>query len=391
MTSGRRKDRPRELGDDPGRPLPPDVKASAARSTSTSLDHVRVHVGGTAERLTAEHNAHAVSYGSTISFSGRTWDPDSLVGRAILNHELAHVIEQQNAGQERGESHDSAGETRADVFAAAQVARQMGHAVGSPAALRSGRPLTFQTCKKGSALDESQRDAVTAGIEHVSGHDPLVKAALLQAYGTDFGNLREDALPTATHGETKWGVSALAPGSFSMAPELLGALVAHEVSHLRDTSNAMGMNDAAEGYAYAIERVMLERAASNVDPDSATRQAIDKRVVEIYKIRQSPPAMHALVPAFRVNFDAMILALSLLYRKVDGEPVVWGEAGSPKGWGDLDAQSAQKAVVDLMTVQSSNFWDETKSGFIYGLMRHVKDNEISIRKAMREAGHEIKL
>ena len=78
-----------------------------------SFGDVRVHTGGEAERMNEELGARAVTRGRDVYFDRGEYDPSTAEGRALLAHELAHVVQQEgdSSGKAAG-SLDSPG----DVF-----------------------------------------------------------------------------------------------------------------------------------------------------------------------------------------------------------------------------------------------------------------------------------
>ncbi|MFL6332162.1 MAG: DUF4157 domain-containing protein [Pyrinomonadaceae bacterium] len=59
-----------------------------------SFGDVRVHTGGEAERMNDELGARAVTRGRDVYFDRGEYDPSTNEGRALLAHELAHVVQQ---------------------------------------------------------------------------------------------------------------------------------------------------------------------------------------------------------------------------------------------------------------------------------------------------------
>lgn len=59
-----------------------------------SFGDVRIHTGGEAERMNDELGARAVTRGRDVYFDRGQYDPLTTEGRALLAHELAHVVQQ---------------------------------------------------------------------------------------------------------------------------------------------------------------------------------------------------------------------------------------------------------------------------------------------------------
>ena len=66
-------------------------------SFGQSFDNVRVHTGATADGVTREHRAEALTVGSHIAFGAGRFRPDTESGQHLVAHELAHVAQQANS------------------------------------------------------------------------------------------------------------------------------------------------------------------------------------------------------------------------------------------------------------------------------------------------------
>jgi hypothetical protein len=108
---------------------------------------VRVHADPTAATLARGLQARAFTVGTDVAFAPGEWQPGSLVGDAVLAHELAHVVQQSSwtlGGQVSGSVHESL-EDDADRAAAGAVASGWGASVETVIPrLRSG--LSLQRC-----------------------------------------------------------------------------------------------------------------------------------------------------------------------------------------------------------------------------------------------------
>jgi hypothetical protein len=111
-----------------------------------SFSGVRVHTGAQAENLSQNMNARAFTVGSDIAFGPGEYSPGTLVGDALIAHELAHTVQQGNgsSAQVAGSGEHSHGvlEEQADVAAVHAVASAWGLEAGTQAGrltqLRSG-------------------------------------------------------------------------------------------------------------------------------------------------------------------------------------------------------------------------------------------------------------
>jgi hypothetical protein len=79
-----------------GERLPDDVRAPMEQAFGRPFGDVRVHRGGSAERLSRTISAEAFTTGNDIFFGRGSYDPGSARGQRVLAHELGHVAQQQS-------------------------------------------------------------------------------------------------------------------------------------------------------------------------------------------------------------------------------------------------------------------------------------------------------
>lgn len=77
-----------------GRPLPPHIRSSFEEQFQTLLADVRLHDSSSAASLARRHRANALTIGRDIYFGSRRFRPHEQSGRALLAHEIAHVLQQ---------------------------------------------------------------------------------------------------------------------------------------------------------------------------------------------------------------------------------------------------------------------------------------------------------
>ncbi|GAB4578154.1 MAG: hypothetical protein Fur0022_08870 [Anaerolineales bacterium] len=75
--------------------LPQVVRESMEEMMGTSFDSVRVHADGERANHTALSGARAITRGDEISFAPGHFSPHSQEGRALIAHELTHVVQQR--------------------------------------------------------------------------------------------------------------------------------------------------------------------------------------------------------------------------------------------------------------------------------------------------------
>jgi hypothetical protein len=84
----------------PGRPLDPEVRSSMETRFGTDFGRVRVHTDEAAARSAEAVDALAYTVGRDVVFGPDQYRPRTRDGRALLAHELTHVIQQ--GGGDRG-------------------------------------------------------------------------------------------------------------------------------------------------------------------------------------------------------------------------------------------------------------------------------------------------
>lgn len=84
-----------------GSPLPPAVRADMEQRSGFDFASVRIHSDSDAARSARDLSARAYTVGDHIVFGAGEYQPGSTVGRRLLAHELAHVV-QQRSGVGRG-------------------------------------------------------------------------------------------------------------------------------------------------------------------------------------------------------------------------------------------------------------------------------------------------
>jgi hypothetical protein len=109
-----------------GQSLESSVKQRMEPAFGHSFSHVMVHNDPTAARLAANLNARAFTVGEHIAFGPEEYRPGSIIGDALIAHELAHVVQQDGVADaepnKRGEDGNTQLEEDADRAAAGAIA-----------------------------------------------------------------------------------------------------------------------------------------------------------------------------------------------------------------------------------------------------------------------------
>ncbi|SEF14961.1 protein of unknown function [Rhizobiales bacterium GAS191] len=82
----------------PGAPLDAATRAYFEPRFGHDFSRVRVHIGTSAEQSAWDLNAHAYTVGHNIVFGAGRFAPGTHEGRRLIAHELAHIVQQQEAG-----------------------------------------------------------------------------------------------------------------------------------------------------------------------------------------------------------------------------------------------------------------------------------------------------
>ncbi|MBN9385059.1 MAG: DUF4157 domain-containing protein [Chitinophagaceae bacterium] len=85
----------KELGE--GQPLTGDVRGRMESAFGMSFSHVRTHTDATATEASHRVNARAFTVGNHIAFGNGEYQPGTMLGDALIAHELAHTIQQSGA------------------------------------------------------------------------------------------------------------------------------------------------------------------------------------------------------------------------------------------------------------------------------------------------------
>ena len=200
-----------------GQALDSESKSRMGAAFGHDFSGVRVHTDADAAGLSDSLSARAFTIGSDIAFGPGEYQPGTLIGDALIAHELAHVVQQQGGGngssspQSKGDSaHDSL-EDDADVAAVGAVVSVWGGLqgaltnIGRNAMPRLKSGLRLQSCTKSKyvtnkgesveslesgappgapTLTEAQADANISGIKP-SGLLPKLTKILPPSNGYD--------------------------------------------------------------------------------------------------------------------------------------------------------------------------------------------------------------
>ncbi len=164
-----------ELG--PGRPLDARARGRMESAFGDSFSGVRVHTDPRAAAVADRLHAHAFTVGQDVGFAAGRYRPGTVVGDALLAHELAHTLQQRGARAavetlDTGTIGEGALEADANRSALDAVRSLWGKAVGRAGEvarsalprLRSGLRVSLGDCNGG----KQQAAAPTATIGEVN-------------------------------------------------------------------------------------------------------------------------------------------------------------------------------------------------------------------------------
>jgi len=80
-----------------GQPLSPETSSQTEESLGRDLSNVRMHTDATADRLAKKLGARAFTTGKDVFFREGAYEPDSETGKRLLDHELAHVVQESGS------------------------------------------------------------------------------------------------------------------------------------------------------------------------------------------------------------------------------------------------------------------------------------------------------
>jgi Domain of unknown function (DUF4157) len=316
-----------------GKPLENRTRAKMERGFGTDFSGVKVHTDSHAASLSGKMNARAFTVGNHIAFGAGEHRPGSLMGDALMAHELAHVEQQKRPGQTGGRGNDSALEKDADHTAGQAIPGMKNNLTPSikkkiMPRLKTG--LKISRCTKSSSGPPSPARRATAVANFESNNSGLTAAekskienamTIVTASNIDleiafydyYSNeeiIKDPSIKgnelalTKPNSDTRVNPSVLDP---SYPANSLGDLLLHEFTHTRHDTNVMGTSDYQEGEAYAVEYFFAERTGDK------------KRMTEIMGLVGTPGKLSvtSLHPALLAYFRKTYATLKALYEVID--------------------------------------------------------------------------
>jgi hypothetical protein len=236
-----------------GRGLDGVVKARMESAFGHDFSHVRVHTDATAAALASDLHARAFTIGRDIAFAPQEYRPGTIIGDALLAHELAHVVQQGGAAPSdvpltKGGTEHSALEEDADASAVGVVASLWGATQGVWSHLTEH---TMPSLRSGLKLQRCGRDRAQAPVPKTpTATSPAEGGA---PAGGAAGPCGGTALATTFKAEPGGPMPDpdLGPGDFGTTSKLgayfdFGACKATEAWHFHLTSLRVYVNSAVQ-------------------------------------------------------------------------------------------------------------------------------------------------
>jgi hypothetical protein len=207
-----------------GAPLSAAERAYFEPRFGQDLSHVRLHAGPAAQRAAASVNARAFAFREHIAFASGKYASRTHQGRHLLAHELAHVVQQSNAGS------------------APVLQRKDG--TEAPALPSFPGSVTFRGCEGSPGRLNFVRQRTISAFETARDGDCIKSESLKRDILASFEGLTVDCKPEVVEGqcaEAKKGegrivLSKLGLDGATGCPPL-DAAIFHEVVHLAEGWN----------------------------------------------------------------------------------------------------------------------------------------------------------
>ncbi len=166
-----------------GRSLDNSVRGPMESAFGADFSRVRIHTDAAAAGLSEHLNARAFTVGQDVAFGPGEYQPGTLVGDALIAHELAHVVQQGGANfsepMQKGDVGYSSLEEDADIAAIGAVASSRRGAMGAlndisrNALPRLKTGLRLQACQRRSAPTTTPTDFQIRGKYVAAASEPM--------------------------------------------------------------------------------------------------------------------------------------------------------------------------------------------------------------------------
>ncbi len=330
-----------------GRGLPDRVRGSMETALGADFSDVRVHIGPQAERI----GAVAFTIGTDIYFAPGRFQPDTMQGRQLLGHELAHVV-QQRQGRVRNPLgtgiavvQDRALEAEADrlghraaIAATPQpaVRQRIAHAQGAGRMQAGGAPGRIGAMARGAVQPAGRAAGVIQRIgQEAFGYEVTATQKLQGLTSSQWAEELRKTEPlknlvsvTPTLTATKWQELTSLTAILVMTIETLRlresrwkaakeSRLSATLTTISDAQKVKKIKDALFGYDYPVPATN-DLATLKTHPD----------VIELFEISPrlkrevdwvEPADRHATIMGHALGVDAPVRGASLESRTFDFE------------------------------------------------------------------------
>jgi hypothetical protein len=160
------------------RPLDAAVQADMGARLGHDFGAVRVHTDAMAAASARQLNARAFTVGRDIVFGAGQFAPSTPAGRALLAHELAHVVQQRRGGAVPDHRQDATHEHDAEKAAAAVATGQPAVRVRAATAPGLARQVDPEIEDVGKGLTQGRTSTRSAAdVPHAPGSSAVLLAA----------------------------------------------------------------------------------------------------------------------------------------------------------------------------------------------------------------------
>jgi outer membrane protein OmpA-like peptidoglycan-associated protein len=275
----------RQLLSSPGVPLTADARAFFEPRFGFDFSRVRVHADSTAAVATRAMDAAAYTVGQHIAFASGRYEMNTLRGRRLIGHELAHTVQQSGATQvaelEMGSPAD-ASEKEADHASSAVLNR-------GPVAIHARSSLSVQRQPNQPELPE---------LDLAKNASPLLAAAIGSVTIDQFETGKSD-IPAMHKAELSRSVKTITsllkqyPGSTIRVVGHTDAIGKDADNQTLGQSRADAVQQALVALGVPVEAIQTEsHGASDPRVKTKTENALNRRVeVRFQPARQFPGVM----------------------------------------------------------------------------------------------------
>jgi Domain of unknown function (DUF4157) len=210
-----------------GNPIDGNTRNKMESAFGASFSDVQLHTDSNAAAMSSKMNARAFTVGNHIAFSTGEHKPGSLVGDALMAHELAHVLQQKSAVADSIQSNNTSSynqlEEDADLSTAHVLSSMLTGKTDDQSSPRLSSGLKIHRCQAAPlALVFTLETAEVGTVAVVAGETTvtLVEGAAVVEGGTA---LAAPATVTLAAGETLVPASVAAPAVVSVPAAAVAA------------------------------------------------------------------------------------------------------------------------------------------------------------------------